>query len=149
MWIDERGSDVLEIAECRRLLAWGAKERRHGHLGINQKGAPLVFPVNFVVHGSDVVVVVGEGLFGRLAQEPMVAFQVDGIDDGRPWTVLVRGFAVEFAPDSDAGALPVPMVAQRGHRTVRIRGDAVSGRRINPVALTSAHLPRALIAPRS
>ena len=47
MWIDERGSEVLMIPECRRMLALGAKQGRHGHLGIPQEGAPLVLPVDY------------------------------------------------------------------------------------------------------
>ena len=49
MWTDERGSQVLEIAECRRLLSLGAKEGRRGHLGIPDHGTPLVLPVNATV----------------------------------------------------------------------------------------------------
>ena len=53
MWIDARGSEVLDAPECQRLLAIGAKEGLHGHLGIALDGAPLVLPVNYLVHGPD------------------------------------------------------------------------------------------------
>jgi len=149
MWIDERGSEVLGIPECRRLLAVGAKEHRPGHLGIpaerppahlgNSGGdAPTVLPVDYAVSGIDVVIRVGEGLFGHIADK-LVAFQVDGVEEGRAWSVLIRGLAqpVEAA---DAGARPpVPRVAEPGVRFVRIRSDVVTGRRLGKAA-GSEHL---------
>lgn len=38
MWFDERGSEVLTLAECRRLVALGAHDRGHGHLGLISEG---------------------------------------------------------------------------------------------------------------
>jgi nitroimidazol reductase NimA-like FMN-containing flavoprotein (pyridoxamine 5'-phosphate oxidase superfamily) len=129
MWIDERGSSVLERGECLRLLALGSKERRHGHLGIAQLGAPLVLPLDYAVHGPDVVVRMGEGLFARVEQAELVAFQVDGETGGDHWSVLVRGLARVEDDDGTGVALPVPRIASPGHRLVRIRTDVVSGRR--------------------
>ena len=97
MWIDDRGSEVLELPECQRLLAVAAKARRYGHLGIAQSDAPLVLPVDFAVHGPDVLVRVGENLFGRMLGG-LVAFEVDGTESdlgqginggARAWSVLV------------------------------------------------------------
>jgi Pyridoxamine 5'-phosphate oxidase len=131
MWIDERGSSVLPPGECLRLLALGSKERRHGHLGVGQPGAPLVLPLDYVVHGPDVVVRMGEGLFARVEQAGLVAFQVDGEAGGDLWSVLVRGLAL-VEDDAGAGvdgAWPVPRIASPGHRLVRIRTDVMTGRR--------------------
>ena len=66
MWIDDRGSEVLSLGECRRLLAVGAKTGLHGHLGIAKEGAPLILPVDFTTDGSDVVVRVGDHVFGQI-----------------------------------------------------------------------------------
>lgn len=138
MWIDERGSAVLGLPECRRLLAVGAKEHRHGHLGIADDGAPTVLPVNYVMRGLDVVVVVGEGLFHRI-EDRLVAFQVDGVggserffgaQDVTPWSVLVKGLATEEPMLVGSGQLPLLEVAEPGHRVVRIRTDAVTGRKL-------------------
>jgi hypothetical protein len=129
MWIDERGSSVLGRGECLRLLALGSKERRHGHLGVGQLGAPLVLPLDYVVRGPDVVVLMGEGLFARVEQAGLVAFQVDGETGGNQWSVLVRGLAGVEDADGAGGALPVPRVASPGHRLVRIRTDVITGRR--------------------
>jgi hypothetical protein len=134
MWIDERGSSVLGTGECRRLLALGSKERRHGHLGVGQPGAPLVLPLDYTVRGPDVVVRMGEGLFARVEQAGLVAFQVDGETGGDDWSVLVRGLALAEDEDGGGGALPVPRVASPGHRLVRIRADVVTGRRFAAAA---------------
>ena len=99
MWIDDRGSEVLQLPECQRLLAVAAKAHRYGHLGISQSDAPLVLPVDFAVHGPDVLIRVGENLFERMLGR-LVAFEVDGTESGleqgnngsaRAWSVLVRG----------------------------------------------------------
>ncbi len=147
MWIDERGSEVLELPECRRLLAVGAKEHRHGHLGIADDGAPTVLPVNYVMRGLDVVVVVGEGLFQRIVN-CLVAFQVDGFggserffgaEDVTPWSVLVKGLATEEPILVEGGHVPLLEVAEPGRRVVRIRTDVVTGRKLGSRQETGAN----------
>jgi len=138
MWIDERGSEVLTAPECHRLLAVGAEEHRHGHLGISQPGAPIVLPLNYAVHGTDVLVQIGEGVFERVESQ-LVAFQVDGASaapgtGGPPpqiWSVLLQGLAVEESQDVPGEHIPHPQVAIPGERLVRIRADVVTGRRFS------------------
>jgi len=136
MWIDERGSEVLPLAECRRLLALAAKRRHHGHLGFPTDDAPVVLPLDFSVHGSDVVLQLGDGLFAHVVGR-LVAFQVDHTaaapdddSEGR-WSVLVRGLALEGDPESNGHDLPEPRVAEPGLRIVHVRADVVTGRRIH------------------
>lgn len=138
MWIDARGSEVLPIAECRRLLAVAAKHHHHGHLGIPTDGAPVVLPLDFGVDGADLVLQVGDGLFHRLDGR-LVAFQVDSATadpgwtsdaGGGRWSVLVRGLALEVGPDGAGGGAPHPRVAEPGARLVRVRADVVTGRRL-------------------
>lgn len=149
MWIDERGSSVLDTTECRRLLALGAADHLHGHLAFADGGAPVVLPVDFAVDGPYIVIEVGEGLFGRIVGR-LVAFQVDGTSlesgpDGerrlRWWSVLLRGLAVEVGPDDPLPTRPAPRVAEPGERLVRIRGDVVTGRLLAPSAAVSAGVP--------
>jgi hypothetical protein len=138
MWIDDRGSEVLALPECRRLLALGAKQHHHGHLGVPTDEAPLVLPLNFAVMDADVVLRMGEGLFERVNGR-LVAFQVDnaseedewngGGPEGR-WSVLLRGPAIELDPSTTEVHLPEPRVAEPGHRLVRVRSDLVTGRRL-------------------
>jgi len=134
MWVDDRGSEVLPLAECRRLVAVGAKSGLHGHLAIAKEGAPLVFPVDFAVDAAGVLVRVGEHLFAQIDGQ-LTAFQVDNSDTGSVgsegrWSVLVRGLAAEAAELPGAGAVPRPSVALPGHRLVRVRADVVTGRRL-------------------
>ena len=137
VWIDDRGSEVLALPECRRLLAIAAQEHRHGHLGVPQGGAPLVLPVNYAVHGPDVVLRIGEGLFQRV-ETRLVAFQVDGVTQlggvesdqtKHTWSVLVQGLAIEDDENVPARHVPHPEVVDPGQRVVRIRADVVTGRR--------------------
>lgn len=130
MWIDERGSEILALAECRHLIALGAKQGLLGHLGVPQEGAPLVLPINYEVHGLDPVIRIGTGLFAEVSTARLVALEVEGEDAGRPWSVLVRGEAVEETAEW-IGAHPMtPRVAEPGHHIVRIRADVVTGRRL-------------------
>ncbi len=135
MWIDERGSEVLDLPECRRLLAVGAQQGRLGHLGIPAAGGPLVLPVNYRVHGPDLVVRIGEGLFGHVEQAGQVSLEVDDGEATPPWSVLVRGLAVEETESWVGADAPVPAVADAGHRLIRIRADRVTGRRLAPSQL--------------
>ena len=120
---------MLGLPECRRLLALGARQRRPGHLGIPEDGAPTVLPVDYAVHGPDPVVRVGEGLYEHLAGK-LLAFQVDGTEDGRPWSVLVKGPAVPEEAGDVGFEVPAPRVAEPGNRFVRIRADVTTGRRL-------------------
>ena len=143
MWIDDRGSEVLTPPECHRLLAVAAKEGRHGHLGVPQTGAPLVLPLDYAVHGPDVVLRIGEGLFHQVDAR-LVAFQVDGVAQVRgvqgdqskqTWSVLVQGLAIEDGENVPTSHVPHPEVVDPGRRVVRIRADVVTGRRF-PTAPT-------------
>jgi hypothetical protein len=151
MWIDERGSQVLELGECRRLLALAAKEQRHGHLGIAEGAdhAPTVLPVNYTMSGPDIVVVVGEGLFQNINNR-LVAFEVDGVDrhgevfgtpDETAWSVLARGLASEELRPAPGLPLPIPEVAEPGHRRVRIRTDLLTGRKLGHAPATAKPQP--------
>lgn len=149
MWIDERGSEVLTVPECRRLLAVGAKEHRHGHLGIPKDGAPLVLPVDYAVHGPDVVLRIGEGLFHQVDAR-LVAFQVDGVTslgdveggESKTWSVLIQGLAIEEYQNVLTSHLPHPQVPEAGTRVVRIRADVVTGRRFATAPVRNGSMPQ-------
>ena len=145
MWIDERGSEVLPLPECRQLLAIAAKRHHHGHLGIPPDDAPVVLPLDFGVHDDEVILRVGEGLFVRFNGR-LVAFQVDNatvgptwsdVDVGVLWSVLVRGLATEVDAASVGGGLPEPRISEPGHRVVHLRPDIVTGRRIRTTDVPS------------
>ena len=95
MWTDQRGSELLPLAECLRLLATAAKLGLTGRLGISTQQAPVIQPVNFNYHDRQVVIRLGSGHMEDIVSGMLVAFEVDHVDRGahNAWSVLVRGLA--------------------------------------------------------
>jgi nitroimidazol reductase NimA-like FMN-containing flavoprotein (pyridoxamine 5'-phosphate oxidase superfamily) len=136
MWIDQRGSEVLDPSECRRLLALAAKQGGIGRLGVSLEAAPIIRPVNFAYdaeHGHRVLVRLGEGALAEAAGGALVSFEVDHIDPDGAWSVLVRGLLVPISSkDGDKqleGRAPHPLVPIPGHKVFALRSDVVTGRR--------------------
>jgi uncharacterized protein len=139
MWIDQRGSEVLPVAECLRLLAVAAKEEGFGRLAVTEEQAPLVVPLNFTFYDRGVLIRIGPGRLSELVPGSLVAFEVDRMNPeaGEAWSVLVRGLATRVAPDDapqDADAVPRPWVPEPGAQLIFIRPDVVTGRRFPLVA---------------
>ena len=134
MWTDERGSELLPLAECARLLALAAKEGLTGRLGISTPQAPIIQPVNFGYDDHRVVVCLGPGHMLDSISGALVAFEVDQVDRDalQAWSVLVRGLATPLeAPESQviAKVAPTPVVPSPGDMLFVIRSDVVTGRR--------------------
>ena len=135
VWIDQRGSEVIPLPECHRLLATAAKKGAIGRLAVSLDQAPLVRPLNFAYDDHSVVVLLGSGLALEAATDALVTFEVDDVDHdaGVAWSVLVRGLATTVpagaAPSSFARSLPAPLVPEPGEMLVSIRTDVVTGRR--------------------
>ena len=133
MWIDQRGSEVVPLPECLRLVAVAAKEGRPGRLAVSEQGGPLVHPVSFAYDDRRVIVRLGAGVMAEAATGALVAFEVDAVDHGEgcAWSVLVRGLAVPVGEGH--GPLPahIPFVAvpSPGDVVLAIRTDVVTGRR--------------------
>lgn len=135
MWIDSKGSTVLPVPECRRLLALSAKGGRVGRLGIATDQAPVVIPVNFTLHGGLVLARVGTGYLSRAAAGQLVAFEVDQVDEGTgcAWSVLVRGLAslLETPTKTELDVAAEPLVPEPGDMVLTVRPDILTGRRFN------------------
>ncbi len=132
MWIDQRGSDVLPVPECRRLLASAAKSAAVGRLAVSREDAPLMVPVNFTYADQRIVVRLGEGFMSEVATNSLVAFETDHVDreSGIAWSVLVRGLATPLTGSGDDDAdLPTPLVPEPGEKLLAIKTEVVSGRR--------------------
>ena len=138
MWIDQRGSEILQTPECYRLLAVAAKEDHVGRLAVIDGRSPLVVPLNFTFHDRNVLVRIGPGLLSMLVPDSLVAFEVDRVepDRGSAWSVLIRGLATkpDAADNLPEGALPEPWVPEPGEELIAIRPDVVTGRRFRLVA---------------
>lgn len=133
MWIDQRGSEILDRPECLRLLASAAKDDHVGRLAVNDDQTPLVVPVNFVFHEGNVLVRIGPGRMSELVPGSLVAFEVDRVesDRGMAWSVLVRGLASAAVPED--GVIPKPWVPEPGQTVLSIRPDLITGRRFHLV----------------
>jgi hypothetical protein len=142
MWTDQRGSELLFLAECRRLLAGAAKEGLTGRLGISTQQAPIIQPVNFAYHQNQIVVRLGSGHMADIISGALVAFEVDHVDHktNKAWSVLVRGLATPLEGAKgriSAKFAPTPLVPTPGDAVFVVRLDVVTGRRF-PLERTHA-----------
>ncbi|MEU2731962.1 pyridoxamine 5'-phosphate oxidase family protein [Streptomyces griseoviridis] len=123
----------LSRTECGDLLATHGV----GRLAVSTESGPLIVPVNYSVVDGTIVFRTARGAAPSLASGSRVAFETDRIDDvfSQGWSVLVRGHA---QPVTDRGEVlrltrrsySKPWAGGRRDLWVRIRPDAVTGRRI-------------------
>ena len=123
--------EPIERDECLTLL-----ERHHlGRIGVVADGQPLVLPVNYAMHESDVVFRTDPGTKLQAALESRVAFEIDGHDDmyHEGWSVLVVGHAEAVADTARTRRYEqLPLMPWTGPKShwIRIHADAITGRRI-------------------
>lgn len=141
MWTDQRGSEVLPLPECVRLLAVAAKGGMIGHLAVSTGHAPVIRPVNFAYHDESIILRVGPGLMAEAAADALVSFEIDCLDSATnmAWSVLVRGLATLLGEEERREVSHValtPLVPSPGDTVLSVRLDVVSGRRfpMEPVA---------------
>jgi len=131
MEIDRDGLEVLDRAECLRLLTGEEVGRVAGTSG----ALPVVLPVRYAVDGDSIVVETGRGTtLDFAASGSVVAFEVDNLHERghAGWTVMVTGVAEEVLDDDDSDRLRRlwQRDGNRGdQRFVRISSELVSGRR--------------------
>jgi nitroimidazol reductase NimA-like FMN-containing flavoprotein (pyridoxamine 5'-phosphate oxidase superfamily) len=146
--VDERGAEVLSPAECRELL--GAAKGLIGHVAFNHGGRVTIRPVDFLLHGEEVLLRLGAGaMLDAIVAEPLVAFEIDdvvgaGTSSPTAWSVLVEGrprLLREPEELDDAMALGLtPLVPDAGGIYVAIEAEVVSGRRFSVGALARYRL---------
>ena len=131
MEIDRDGLEVLDRAECLRLLDGAVVGRIAGTSG----ALPVVLPVGYALDGDSIVVETGRGTTLDFATSgSVVAFQVDNLHEpGRSgWTVMVTGVAEEVQDRREVARLRGVLHegrADHDERFVRISSELVSGRR--------------------
>ena len=132
MLIDE-GLELLDEAECRRLLA----SSRLGRVAVNMAALPAIFPVNFVVEDDHIVFRTGTGTKLEAAtRHAVVAFECDQVDalEHEGWSVMAIGQAELVTDASEVERLAhLPLTPWAGgERTsiVRLPIELISGRRI-------------------
>jgi nitroimidazol reductase NimA-like FMN-containing flavoprotein (pyridoxamine 5'-phosphate oxidase superfamily) len=131
MEIDREGLEVLDRAECLRLLNGRSVGRIAGTFG----ALPVVLPVDYVMDGDSIVLETGRGTtLGLATAGAVVAFEVDNLHDHghSGWTVMVTGVAEEVADAAQLERLRTLLPDERDvrdERFVRISSEIVSGRR--------------------
>ncbi|MGX5655475.1 pyridoxamine 5'-phosphate oxidase family protein [Geodermatophilus nigrescens] len=136
--------------ECHRLLAG----QEIGRLALNAERHPLVFPVNYAMDGTTVVIRTAPGTKLAAADHANVTFEVDEIDrrTRSGWSVVVHAVAEEVGPGhrdelvarTEATGLQPWAPGEHGH-WLRLIPTAVTGRRIVPGELPPAVDPRAYL----
>lgn len=146
------GAALQEIPEeeCYRLIAG----QQVGRLGVNAEEQPLIFPVNFLMDGTQVVIRTDPGTKLAAAAHAPVTFEVDAIDQQHRsgWSVLIRGRAEEvtgaeraaLVERADAGGVRSWAPGEHGH-WLRLVAEHVTGRRLVPGNLPPAVDPRAYL----
>jgi uncharacterized protein len=101
--------DELPPDECFRLLAAATV----GRVVYQDDLGPLAVPVNYAMAGHDIVFRVEGGAKRAAMQQPMLAFEVDHVDEDNEsgWSVLVRGVGAEV----DLEHVPALLRAMDGH----------------------------------
>ncbi len=129
----EDGLELLDEAECQRLLAEGGI----GRVGMTAGALPVILPVNFAIIDGDIVFRTSDGSKLHATRGgAVVAFEVDAYDvpAARGWSVLAVGRAREVTDEHDLEQLRELHLAPwaNGERThfVRLRPELITGRRI-------------------
>jgi nitroimidazol reductase NimA-like FMN-containing flavoprotein (pyridoxamine 5'-phosphate oxidase superfamily) len=142
--------DTIPADECYRLLA----TQEIGRIGVNAEHYPLIFPVNYALDGTTLVIRTRPGTLLHAAEHANVTFEVDEIDRRARsgWSVLVRGQAEQIGEEhreelvQRTRATGVEPWAPGEHGSwVRIIVHDVTGRRIVPGELPPAVDPRAYL----
>ena len=141
---------ILDADECYELL----KSQQIGRLGVNAEHYPLIFPVNYALDGTTLVIRTASDTILRAAEHANVTFQVDDIDrrTRSGWSVLVRGTAEEVGEEHRIELVERTLKTgvepwapgTKGH-WLRLIPHDISGRRIVPGELPPAVDPRAYL----
>jgi osmotically-inducible protein OsmY len=122
--------EELDPAECFRLLG----RRGIGRLAVQDHSGVDIFPVNYLIYENEVYYKSGPGTkMIRVTDAPQVAFEVDGHDRRRVWSVVMKGVAVRLDREDEirASGIDIAPTAQPTQKLnyVRIRPQRITGRR--------------------
>jgi hypothetical protein len=130
----ERRLDVLDMAECRRLIATSAI----GRIAFTEAAMPSIQPASFAVSGDDVVIPTGLGSkMAAGSRGAVVAFEIDDYDliERTGWNVTIIGPSRLISVPSQVAALDalgvLPWAPATTHCYVALRMALVRGRRIS------------------
>ena len=134
MDMDRNGLEILDRAECLRLLAGSIL----GRIAVTIGALPVILPVNFLLDGDRILIRTGTGTKLEAAtRDAVVAFEVDDVEpfSHSGWSVCVTGRAMELRDQDDVArvaSLPLPHWAPKGtEHVVAVSVDLVTGRRLS------------------
>jgi hypothetical protein len=131
----QRELEDLSPDECFRLLAAACV----GRLVYQDDLGPAAVPVNYTMAGHDIVFRVEGGAKRAAMQQPVLAFEVDHIDEDQEsgWSVLVRGVGAEVDLErvpallrAMDGPVSTPWAVGIHNVWLQIVPHAVTGRRL-------------------
>lgn len=140
--MSQRDLEELSPEECFALL----RTARVGRLVYVDDLGPVAVPVNYALAGDDIVFRVAGGGKRVAMQQPVLAFEVDAIDDDERsgWSVIVRGSGAEVdIRDVPAllrrieGQLPVPWATGVHNVWLQITPLKVTGRRLGDTSVAT------------
>ena len=141
---ERRVLDVLDEAECRRLLPTVSI----GRLGYTEGALPAIQPVSFVVHDDQVLIPTRMGSkVAAASRGAVVAFEVDSYDaaDRTGWNVTVVGPSrlvndpAEVAALDSLGLIPWVPAPKRSYIAVQIA--LLRGRRVRALSPDMHQVP--------
>ena len=140
MQVDRNGLEILDRAECLRLL----RTVPLGRIAITIGARPTVLPINYRVEGERILFRTGVGTkLDAATHGAVVAFEADDFDPmyHSGWSVVVQGVARDVS-EADAKAMSAtPRWAPgQSERLVEVSLDHVSGRRLEGFQLEAGWL---------
>ena len=129
--VDRNGLEVLDRAECLRLLHTVSL----GRIAITSGALPTILPINFRVDGDRILFRTGVGTkLDAATRGAVVAFEADAFDSmyHAGWSVVVTGVASQVQDPDDQAMYSTPRWAPgQDERLVEVSLDQVSGRRLS------------------
>jgi nitroimidazol reductase NimA-like FMN-containing flavoprotein (pyridoxamine 5'-phosphate oxidase superfamily) len=137
----QRELETLSREACLALLA----TRQVGRLVYVDVEGPAAVPVNYAMAGEDIVFRVAGGATRAAMDLPMIAFEVDAVDDHMHtgWSVLIRGRGAEVPIERVPVLLremhhryPTPWAEGIHNVWLTLVPTAITGRRLGAAAPT-------------
>jgi nitroimidazol reductase NimA-like FMN-containing flavoprotein (pyridoxamine 5'-phosphate oxidase superfamily) len=121
------GAELITEADCWSLL--GTVD--YGRLVVDGDGRPDIFPVNFEVVGSAILVQTNMGHKLLAALRGPVAFEADHVDPAARigWSVVVHGRARDASDEAPRDPERTPWTGPKQFR-LRIEPESITGRRV-------------------
>jgi len=140
----QRELEEISAEECQALLATA----RIGRLVYSDDLGPVAVPVNYAMAGVRIVIRVGGGTKRRAMEQPMLAFEVDYVDEVERsgWSVIARGTGQEVPPDQVPDLLrvlgrdfPAPWASGVHNVWLMITPQILTGRRLGVQRIAPAY----------